>query len=316
MTLSCSDIVLDIDAESLAWATKNVRLNGLENRISLYKREPTDALLSLDEMKIQALDFVMTNPPFYQSVSDMNHSADAKSRPPSTVCTGTTTEMICDGGEVGFVTRILEESLVLRDRVQWYTSMFGKAASVKEFVNKLRQEYIVNYAVTEFVQGNQTRRWAVGWSFGPLRPAQRVARSMSSAVWKQVLPLATEVDLVDFPAQNDIKPLVNRITETLESLDLISWQWDNSTLSGLGRAAQNTWSRAWKRKQKFGRENDKGNESATSKTVNPEICKFGFKIAVQVEQSKTRVSLRWVEGYDQPIFESFRGFMQTTLAGS
>lgn len=308
--------MLDIDAESLTWATKNVRLNGLEDRISLYKREPTDALLSLDEMNVQALDFVMTNPPFYQSASDMNHSAEAKSRPPSAVCTGTTTEMICEGGEVGFVSRILEESLVLRDRVQWYTSMFGKAASVKEFVQRLHQENIGNYAVTEFVQGNKTRRWAVGWSFGPLRPAQRVSRSMSSAVWKQVLPQVTEVDLADFPAKKDVEPLINRITETLESLELISWRWDGSTLSGLGRAAQNTWGRAWKRKQKFGRENDKDNESATSRTVNPEVCKFGFKIAIQVEQSKTWVRLRWMEGYDQPIFESFRGFMQSKLAGS
>ncbi|KAF8810006.1 hypothetical protein BYT27DRAFT_7253975 [Phlegmacium glaucopus] len=42
--------------------------------------------------------------------------------------------------------------------------MLGKMSSVTTIVENLRKRSIVNYAITEFVQG-QTRSWVVGWSF-------------------------------------------------------------------------------------------------------------------------------------------------------
>ena len=80
-------------------------------------------------------------------------------------------EMVTRGGEVTFVSRMIEESLQLRDSVQWYSSMFGKATSVTAIIEKLMEAGNTNWAVTEFVQGNKTRRWAVAWSWEDLRPS-------------------------------------------------------------------------------------------------------------------------------------------------
>lgn len=133
----------------------------------------------------------MCNPPFYESKADMLTSAAAKQRPPFTACTGSENEMVTEGGEIAFVSRMVDESLILKDRAQWYTSMLGKFSSVGVIVQKLRDNGIDNYAVTEFVQGSKTRRWAIGWSFDDLRPSMRVARSVSS-LQKSLLPFPSE----------------------------------------------------------------------------------------------------------------------------
>lgn len=78
--------------------------------------------------------------------------------------------MVTPGGEVAFVKHMIKESLALRERVEWYTTMVGKLSSVSTIVGMLREVGVQNWAVTEFVQGTKTRRWAVGWSWGDMHP--------------------------------------------------------------------------------------------------------------------------------------------------
>src|SRR5689334_14297734 len=127
------------------------------------QRKITDALIRLEAVGTQHLDFVMMNPPFYRSEDEMLSSAKDKARPPHSACTGAPVEMVCEGGEVAYVGRMLQESLRLRDQVQWYTAMLGKATSLEVLVEQLRQNSIDNFAATEFIQGNKTRRWGLAW---------------------------------------------------------------------------------------------------------------------------------------------------------
>ena len=305
-------VATDIDQKSLAYARKNVQLNNLENRIRILPRAATDALIPLDDLDVESIDFVMTNPPFYESEKEMIASAELKARPPHSACTGAAVEMVCEGGEVAFVGRILAESLKLRDRVQWYTSMLGKASSLDALVDQLREKGLDNYAVTEFVQGNKTRRWAVAWSFGPMRPSQDVARGVTSPAWKKILPPAVEYIMGDGPA-NDIGTFAAKIDATMQSLELLSWQWDKQGLTGVGRARENVWSRAWRRRKL--REKDNSAGSAAEKSDDEEACSFGFMITVAVGLKETTTACRWVEGHDEVIFTSFCGFLKTQLGG-
>jgi 23S rRNA (adenine1618-N6)-methyltransferase len=79
--------------------------------------------------------------------------------------------MVTKGGEVDFILRMVQESLELRDKVKWYTSMLGMLSSVSTVVENLKTLKNDNYAVTEFVQGTKTKRWAVAWSWTDWRPA-------------------------------------------------------------------------------------------------------------------------------------------------
>lgn len=114
----------------------------------------------------------MCNPPFYTSPEDLLASAAAKSRPAHSACTGAEVEMVTPGGEVAFVSRMIDESVTLKTRIQWYTSMLGKLSSVNKVVEKLKSVGLDNWAVTEFIQGQKTRRWAVAWSWGGMRATQ------------------------------------------------------------------------------------------------------------------------------------------------
>lgn len=301
----------DIDAKSLEFATKNVQLNDLHSRIRLVERKPQDPLIPLDELSIDNFDFCMTNPPFYKSEEEMVESAAQKSRPPFTACTGSKTEMVTDGGEVGFVERILRESLALRERVQWYTAMFGFLSSLTSFIEKLREHNIDNFAVTEFVQGNKTRRWALGWSFQPMRPAQEVSRGTKAAMSKNILPAVTEVEIFKSPLPEKIGEFADHINGAIAALDLISWNWDRERLEGTGRAPDKVWARPWRRRKK--RELELQKEKPGSLHMSEDLkCVFGFTVFIRVGKEDIVVGCRWREGHDAAIFESFGGFLQAT----
>lgn len=161
----------DIDEKNFEYASKNVTLNNLDSRIRLRKVDPEDPLLPLKELGIRHADFVMCNPPFFASKQDMLATHLTKKRSPSAVCSGADVEMITEGGDLGFVMRMVEESRKLRDQVQWYSSMLGKLSSATQLVEALKDRDITNFAVTSLQAGNVTRRWAIAWSFEDLRPS-------------------------------------------------------------------------------------------------------------------------------------------------
>ena len=100
----------------------------------------------------------MCNPPFFED-------EDEVSPHPSRACSGSSNEMITKGGEVKFVTRIIENSLKLGTKLRWYTSMLGRKSSIVTLIRHLRSTNRVKEIVSsEFLQG-QTRRWGLAWSF-------------------------------------------------------------------------------------------------------------------------------------------------------
>jgi 23S rRNA (adenine1618-N6)-methyltransferase len=228
--------------------------------------------------------------------------------------------MVCEGGEVSFVSRILTESLVLRERVQWYTSMVGKLSSLDTIVTQLREKGIDNYAVTEFVQGRKTRRWAVGWSFASMRPSQPVSRGMKPMAWKNILPHISEVNIRTMSLEGGMDSFALRIEEVVGSLDLISWNWEQGKLQGklqgIGRSSGNVWSRAWRRKKLKAKSEGILHETLTSVTAQSASDPFGFRIAVHLGQAEVKISVHWLEGHDPACFESFCGFLAGRLESS
>lgn len=320
---SWSFIATDMDSKSLSCARRNVALNRLESRVRIVARDDSGASLvpDLDALDTPQLDFAMTNPPFYESEAELRELAAQKALPPASACTGAPHEMVCEGGEVGFIQRLLDESLVLRERVQWYTAMVGKQSSLGVVVERLRAQGIDNYAVAQFVQGHKTRRWAVGWSFGARRPAARACRGgglvggLTDGNGKSLLPQATEMTVASRTVRTPAaaSQLENtfwtQLEDVTDGLDFVAWSLDEERLRGVGFTDGNVWGRAYRRhkrratapmdkseqakgndrgkkKDEEGQEKEKGQDGEaigdrTKTKKEPADCPFGFSVSIQ-----------------------------------
>lgn len=163
--------VTEIDGKSFDFAAKNLALNNMLTRTTMLQTTESMDIIPLHALA-DRLDFVVCNPPFFDNEDEMRASmeGDGKSAKPNAVCTGSTNEMVCSGGDLAFVSKMVQESVVLRDKVAWYSSMLGKKSSVHGIVELLKQNGIANWAVGCLAPGNTTKRWVVAWSFGDMRP--------------------------------------------------------------------------------------------------------------------------------------------------
>ncbi|GAA5891460.1 hypothetical protein JCM8208_007288 [Rhodotorula glutinis] len=156
----------DVDSHSLEYAKKNVRANALLEGVSLYQVEPDGPLFPPKVVDSAGLiDFTMCNPPFYASQTEIDSSLAAKEIEPFAKCTGAENEMITPGGEVAFVSRMVEESLMLgRSKIRWFTSLLGKHSSLSPLVELLKSKKILNYHVHALPPHGHTVRWVLAWS--------------------------------------------------------------------------------------------------------------------------------------------------------
>ncbi|OAL47436.1 hypothetical protein IQ07DRAFT_613474 [Pyrenochaeta sp. DS3sAY3a] len=237
----------DIDKKSFESGARNLALNGLMTRTTLLQTIEGQPLIPLAALGKSKLDFTICNPPFFDSPAEMQGSleGEGKATKPNAVCTGAEVEMVCPGGDLGFVTRIVEESLVLREKVQWYSSMFGKLESAKAIITLLKAHGITNWAVGIIDTGSSTKRWTVAWSFMDLRPRNGTARIEPIA--HEFLPFPTAHSIALRPSV-DVLQVLRDVDKLLEALDVV-WTWDRKASIGVGEATQNVWSRGYRRAQ-------------------------------------------------------------------
>ncbi|XP_001360645.3 U6 small nuclear RNA (adenine-(43)-N(6))-methyltransferase [Drosophila pseudoobscura] len=166
-------LALESKEENIDYARENVRRNNLEGLIEVYAQPDKSNIFKSyfeTEKLRKEFHFCLCNPPFFDSNSPNPFGGNTRNpqrRPaPNNVRTGSAEELTCEGGEVHFVQRIIEESQLNKQRVLIFTSMLGVKASVPKILDYLKERQITNVTTTEFHQGHTTR-WAVAWSHQP-----------------------------------------------------------------------------------------------------------------------------------------------------
>ncbi|KAJ1931896.1 hypothetical protein FBU59_006555, partial [Linderina macrospora] len=122
---NCQFIGSDINQESLQVASSNIELNKLQSRIQTYLNKSHSVKIPLDEADFphKKISFCMCNPPFYADKEERAKLEAMKDQAPVLKTDGKDDEFYTEGGELAFLMGLVDESLVLRDRVRWYTTM-------------------------------------------------------------------------------------------------------------------------------------------------------------------------------------------------
>lgn len=102
---------------------------------------------------------LMCNPPFFDTKDEQIKQSLSN--------TSILVESTVEGGEEGFVSKLIEESFVYKNKIKLFTVMLGRKMSLKNLKSKLRsykEDGILNFIDTEFCQG-KTIRWGLCWTF-------------------------------------------------------------------------------------------------------------------------------------------------------
>lgn len=165
-------------------ANGNVIRNQLSHLIRVIHLSEQSTTL-IKDLTRQFMDlqftFCMCNPPFFESCeTNKRFSFDEASgaminecavdlayrTPPRSATLAQRGELEVDGGEVAFIGKLIDDSVLLQTQVSIYTTMLGKKSSISALCRRLSRINGVRYIVSTLSQG-KTLRWVLAWTFLP-----------------------------------------------------------------------------------------------------------------------------------------------------
>ncbi|KAJ1513540.1 hypothetical protein HMI54_014881 [Coelomomyces lativittatus] len=170
-------IATDIDPKAVENATELVTLNQLQDRITVMLSSPCATTLKsttlsnplippcLKKSSFPKLTMTVCNPPFYEDEAHQERSRARK----STVhpITPTTVMEACTlGGEVQFVTELIQVSQEWAHQIVWFTTMLGFKSSVQTLEKTLKglNPPPTMVVCRPLIQG-RTLRYLLAWSW-------------------------------------------------------------------------------------------------------------------------------------------------------
>ena len=116
--------------------------------------------------------FIICNPPFHasqeeatkQSLRKVNNLEDKKSTKPILNFGGQNGELWCSGGEIGFITQMIYESIKYPMQVFWFTTLVSKKDNLRSIYKTLNKVGAVEIKTIDMAQGQKTSR-IVAWTF-------------------------------------------------------------------------------------------------------------------------------------------------------
>jgi len=271
-----SFLATDIDPVSLEYATKNIAMNNWEDKIETRLATEGNILSGVIQPE-ERFDFCMCNPPFFSDLSETGLSD-------KTVCTGTSGELVTQGGEQEFVAQIIEDSLVMKDQIKWYTSMLGRKASLKPLLSLLQKRRIVNTRTTEFFQG-RTTRWGIAWSFSQ--------DGLEDMVKTKVAPVVKQIS--SFSVDCDKPILVIRAAEKILNSLKIKFSTDPNISQIKGQVYHESW-------------------KSDSAPTGTELL-FAFEIQLlQIQPKKYLLDCKFKGGKSKDSLFSFVDYLKSSLS--
>ena len=165
----------EVDSLALTNAQRIIAANpALAGRVQLRRQANTVAIFRGVVEPEEHFAATLCNPPFHASAAEALAGTRRKvanlhgDRSPTPVLNfgGQSSELWCQGGEVGFVRRMIAESAGFAGQCRWFTTLVSKAASVPPILAALKQVPAKTVRIIPMAQGQKHSR-IVAWTFEP-----------------------------------------------------------------------------------------------------------------------------------------------------
>ncbi|WP_330745749.1 23S rRNA (adenine(1618)-N(6))-methyltransferase RlmF [Chryseobacterium sp. CP-77] len=118
--------------------------------------------------------FTMCNPPFHDSeesamkgnIRKTKNLHQSKRTRPLLNFSGQQSELWCEGGELAFITKMINESTLFSSQVLWFTCLVSKKDNLNKLNNLLRKVNAVEVKTIDMAQGQKVSRM-LAWTFIP-----------------------------------------------------------------------------------------------------------------------------------------------------
>ncbi|SNR59117.1 MULTISPECIES: 23S rRNA (adenine(1618)-N(6))-methyltransferase RlmF [Hymenobacter] len=163
----------DIDPVAIRVARHMVEANPvLRGRIDIRHQTHADYIFEGIVKAREEFDLVVCNPPFHTSAAEAAAGSQRKNRnlgyakAPEPVLNfgGQNNELWCEGGEEGFLRRMVAQSKPLAGRVLWFTSLVSKKQTLLSAHYFLQQAGATEVKTIDMTQGQKASR-LVAWTF-------------------------------------------------------------------------------------------------------------------------------------------------------
>lgn len=175
----------EVNDEALKSANAIILANpGLNKAIRLRRQKTPRAILNGIIHKNEFYDATICNPPFHDSQATAAASSERKRRNlglndnAQLNFGGQQQELWCEGGEVAFITTLIEESKAFARQVMWFTTLVSKGDNLPGLYRVLQQTGVEKVVKVEMAQGQKQSRF-IAWTFH--NDAQRSRRASSAA---------------------------------------------------------------------------------------------------------------------------------------
>ncbi len=171
----------DIDPLSIESANRIIDSNpSLVGRVDcVLQKDPKDVFYGVLK-KETIIDLSICNPPFHATAKEAQEGTQRKSNNlghPKNKLTelnfsGNHQELICDGGELKFISGMIKESRKFASNCSWFSSLVSKQSNLKSLYKLLDKYSAVQVKTIALKTANKSSR-IIAWSFLSLKEQRR-----------------------------------------------------------------------------------------------------------------------------------------------
>ena len=165
----------DISKESLENAEAILSQNSdIQSNVELSFQKDSQFIFKNIISEKDKFTFSMCNPPFHESeeaalkgnfrkTKNLNSS---KKKPTNFNFSGQNNELWCEGGEIAFVSKMIEESTLFQSNVLWFTCLISKKENLPKLNSLLKKVKAIEVKTIDMAQGQKISRF-LAWTFIP-----------------------------------------------------------------------------------------------------------------------------------------------------